>query len=88
VGAVVGNPIWLSGGKELLYARLEPENTTLWRVPVTGSASPKHVNWPGAPGYHVGITLAGDRLVWAQAAQDRISTASTCPRPAGSQTRP
>ena len=61
----------MPGGKELLYARREPENTTLWRVPVTGSASPKQVNWPGAPGYHVGITLAGDRLVWAQAAEDR-----------------
>jgi len=48
--AAVGNPIWLPGGKELLYARREPENTTLWRVPVTGSASPKQVNWPGAPG--------------------------------------
>jgi len=72
--AGVFTPLWLPGGKELLYARrqmLQADMSSLWRIPVDGAVRPRPEGSTGNLGTHISMSSRGDRLAYTASARDR-----------------
>jgi eukaryotic-like serine/threonine-protein kinase len=66
----VGNPLWVAGGREILYVKHETDITTLHRMAATAGAQAQPVNVVGDTGSYLSISPQGDKLVYASGATD------------------
>jgi Tol biopolymer transport system component len=66
----VGNPLWVGGGREVLYAKHETNITTLHRIAAKAGAQAKPVNVLGDTGSYLSISPQGDKLVYVSGATD------------------
>src|SRR6185312_762447 len=70
-GTMIDPPAWTPDGHELLFASDRGGRRSIWRVPVSGDASPVRFSGAGDNAYGVAISSRGRQLVYGQRNESR-----------------
>ena len=66
-------PAWTADGRDILFS-MSPQimagRNAFWRVPATGEAEPRRLDFAGEGVYHVAVSSAGHRMAYERAISD------------------